>query len=117
MKNGRIYEAKVEEVHSGDDFIVMVNLGVDGLYKKTRVRLYGVDAPNAYKARADTDAGRVRDEAKSLVSGKCLVEVVAEGKGGWIVNMTIFDDNNQPICLNTLMRERGYVYNNVTKPS
>lgn len=111
MKNGRIYEAKVEEVHSGDDFIVLVNLGVDGLYKKTRVRLYGVDAPNAYKARPDTEAGKVRDEAKLLVNGKCLIEVVSEGKGGWIVNMTVFDESNQPICLNTFMRERGYVYN------
>lgn len=117
MKNGRIYEAKVEEVHSGDDFIVMVNLGVDGLYKKTRVRLYGVDAPNAYKARADTEAGKVRDAAKQLVSGRCLIEVVAEGKGGWIVNMTVFDESNLPICLNTLMRERGYVYANVDKTS
>lgn len=116
MKNGRIYEAKVEEVHSGDDFIVMVNLGIDGLFKRTRVRLYGVDAPNAYKAKADTDAGRVREEAKLLVGGKCLLEVVSEGKGGWIVNMTVFDTSNQPICLNTLMRDRGYVYN-VTKTS
>lgn len=116
MKTCKIYEAEVKEVHSGDDFIVMINLGVDGLYKKTRVRLYGVDAPNAYKSRADTEAGRVRDEAKQLVNGKCLIEVVAEGKGGWIVNMTVFDDANQPVCLNTLMRERGYVYN-TTKTS
>lgn len=110
MKNGRIYEAKVEEVHSGDDFIVMVNLGIGGLFLKTRVRLHGVDAPNAYKSRSDTEAGRVRDEAKQLVNGRCLIEVVSEGKGGWIVNMTIFDESNQPICLNTLMRDRGYVY-------
>ncbi len=115
MKSGRIYEARVEEVHSGDDFIVMVKLGVDGLCKRTRVRLYGVDAPNAYKAKPETEAGKVRDDAKKLVNGRCLIEVVAEGKGGWIVNMTVFDDDNQPVCLNTLMRERGYVYN--AKPS
>ncbi len=110
MKNGRIYEAKVEEVHSGDDFIVMANLGVDGLFKRTRVRLHGVDAPNAYKAAASTEAGRVRDEVKKLVREKCLVEVVSEGKGGWIVNMTVFDDDGQPISLNGLMRDKGYVY-------
>lgn len=110
MKTGKIYEATVEEVHSGDDFIVMVNLGIDGLYKRTRVRLYGVDAPNAYKAKADSDAGRVRDEVKQLVGGKCLVEVVSEGKGGWIISMTVFGQDNQPMCLNTLLRERGYVY-------
>jgi len=117
VKNVRVLEAKVEEVHSADDFILMVNLGVDGLYKKTRVRLHGVDAPNAYKARADTEAGMIRDEVKALLAGKCLVEIIAEGKGGWIVDVKVFDSNNQPICLNTLLRERGYIYNNVTKTS
>jgi len=110
MKNGRLYEAKVEDVHSGDDFIVMVNLGVDGLFKRTRVRLHGVDAPNAYKAMSTTEAGKVRDEVKRLVRERCLIEVVSEGKGGWIVDMTIFDENSQPVHLNTLMRNRGYVY-------
>ncbi len=110
MKTGRIFEAKVEEVHSGDDFILLVNLGVDGLFKKTRVRLHGVDAPNAYKAKPETEAGRVRDEVKKLIGNKCLVELISEGKGGWIVVMTVFDTSNQPMCLNTALRERGYVY-------
>lgn len=114
--NTRIYEARPEEVHSADDFILLVNLGIDGLYKKTRVRLHGVDAPNAYKARADTEAGRVRDEVKELLSGKCLVEVISEGKGGWIAVVTIFNDLGQAQCLNTMLRERGYIYN-ATKTS
>lgn len=110
MTIGRVFEATVEEVHSGDDFVLMVNLGVDGLYKKTRARLHGVDAPNAYKAAATTEAGQVRDEVKTLVRGRCLIEVVSEGRGGWIVNMTIFDQTSQPVSLNTLMRDKGYVY-------
>lgn len=89
----------------------MVNLGVDGIYKRTRVRLHGVDAPNAYKAAADTEAGKVRDDVKRLTRDKCLVEVISEGKGGWIVTMTVFDDDGQPINLNSLMRDKGYVYN------
>lgn len=106
----------MEEVHSGDDFIILANLGVDGLFKRTRVRLHGVDAPNAYKAASFTEAGRVRDEVKKLVRDKCLVEIISEGKGGWIVNMTVFDDDGQPFSLNGLMRDKGYVYNTV-KPS
>lgn len=117
MKITRTYEATVAEVHSADDFILMVNLGVDGLYKRTRVRLHGVDAPNAYKARADTEAGMIRDEVKDLLAGKCLVDVVSEGKGGWIADITVFDSSNQPKSLNTLLRDRGYIYNNVTKTS
>lgn len=110
MNTGRIFEARVEEVHSGDDFILLVNLGVDGLFKRTRVRLHGVDAPNAYKAGPDTEAGRVRDEIRKRIGSRCLVELIAEGKGGWIVNMTVFDSNNQPMCLNKSLQERGYVY-------
>lgn len=112
MSAGRIYEARVEEVHSGDDFILLVNLGVDGLFKRTRVRLHGVDAPNAYKAGPDTEARKVRDEVRRTVGigAKCLIELVTEGKGGWIVNMTVFDAGNHPVCLNTSLRERGYVY-------
>lgn len=110
VKTSRIFEAKVEEVHSGDDFILMVNLGIDGLHKRTRARLHGVDAPNAYKSRPETEAGKVRDEVKRLVGEKCLVELVAEGKGGWIVDMTIFDSANQPVNLNTLLQARGYIY-------
>ncbi len=110
MKNGRLFEAKVEEVHSGDDFILLVNIGVDGLFKRTRVRLHGVDAPNAYKAKPETEAGRVRDEVKKLIGSRCLIDLVSEGKGGWIVTMTVFDDDNQPMCLNNILRDRGYVY-------
>lgn len=116
MKTGRIFEARVEEVHSGDDFILLVNLGVDGLFKRTRVRLHGVDAPNAYKAKPETEAGKVRDEVKKLIGSKCLVELIAEGKGGWIVEMTVFDGDNQPLCLNNLLRERGYVYRTSKTP-
>ena len=33
------FKAIVEEVHSGDDLILMVDLNVDCLYKKVRARL------------------------------------------------------------------------------
>jgi hypothetical protein len=112
MENGRKkYSARVEEVHSGDDFIVLVDLGIDGLYKRTRVRLHGVDAPNAYKAKPETEAGQVRDEVKRLVSGKCIIEVVSEGKGGWIVIMYVQNGPEMDTTsLNDYLAGRGYVY-------
>lgn len=112
MNTGRTYSAKVEEVHSGDDFVLLIDLGVDGLYKRTRCRLHGVDAPNAYRAKSDTEAGLVRDEVKRLVStaGRCHVELISEGKGGWIVRMTLNGPSGEDFCLNTLLRDRGYVY-------
>lgn len=110
VNNGKIYEARVEEVHSGDDFILLVDLGVGGIFKKTRVRLHGVDAPNAYRAGENTDAGRVRDEVRRMIGSKCLIELLNEGKGGWIVEMTVFDSGNRPISLNQVLRDRGYLY-------
>lgn len=104
----------MEEVHSGDDFILLVNLGVDGLFKRTRVRLHGVDAPNAYKAGPETEAGKVRDEIRKRIGSRCMIELITEGKGGWIVNMTLFDAQNQPTCLNKILQERGYVYRPAT---
>lgn len=116
VSTARVFEARVEEVHSGDDFILLVNLGVDGLFKKTRARLHGVDAPNAYRASPASEAGKVRDEIRKRVGSRCLVELITEGKGGWIVNMTVFDNDNQPICLNKVLQERGYVYASAASP-
>lgn len=110
VRNGKTYAVKVEEVHSGDDFIVLVDLGVDGLYKRTRVRLHGVDAPNAYKAKPDTEAGRVRDEVKTLVAGKCFIEVISEGKSGWLVDFTVTLPEGRQASLNEILVNRGYVF-------
>lgn len=111
MNTGRIFSVKVEEVHSGDDFIFLIDLGVDGLFKKTRCRLHGVDAPNAYKAKADTEAGVVRDEVRKLVaSGRCSIELVSEGKGGWIVRLFVADIDGSVVCINDILRDRGYIY-------
>lgn len=102
--------AKVEEVHSADDYILLVNLGVDGLFKRVRARLFGVDTPNAYKAAPDTEAGALRDECKVTLAGRCLIELISEGKGGWIVRMYTQESDTERVCINEVLRERGYVY-------
>lgn len=109
MESNRTFEGRVEEVHSGDDFIAMVDLGVDGLFKKTRIRLHGVDAPNAYKAGPDTEAGKVRDEIKRLTTGKCYIGIISEGRGGWVAEVSV-DRNGERVNINELLRGRGYVY-------
>lgn len=110
MKETKTYEAKIEEVHSGDDFILLVDLGVDGLYKRVRARLHGVDAPNAYKAGPGTEAGIVRDEVKNMLGGRCRVDVVSEGKGGWVVRLHTHTVTGF-VCINDVLRDKGYVYN------
>lgn len=113
MTQNRTYEVTTYEVHSGDDFVFMVDLGVGGLFLRTRCRLHGVDSPNAYKAKPDTEAGELREEIRRLLSrGRCFIEVISEGRGGWIVKLTVVPHDGDPICVNTMLRQRGYVYLN-----
>jgi hypothetical protein len=110
VQERRVYDARVEEVHSGDDFILLVELGVDNLFKKIRARLHGVDAPNAYRAGPDTEAGVVRDEVRAMCAqGKCRISVVSEGKGGWVVRLYV-QSGEQDICVNDVLRDKGYIF-------
>lgn len=107
----RSYYVTVEEVHSGDDLMVLVDLGIDKLYKKVRIRLQGVDTPNAYKAKNDTEAGLLRDEVKRITANKCRIEVVSEGKGGWLVVLFAEDPKKRAeVNVNELLVTRGFVY-------
>lgn len=105
------FEATVEEVHSGDDLVVLVNLGVDGLFKKVRARLRGVDTPSAYKAKHSTEAGTVRDDVRSVI-GKhpCTLLLHSNGRGGWLITLTIHPPGAEPINLNEYLISKGYVF-------
>lgn len=108
----RRYHATVEEVHSGDDLILMVELGHDSLFKRVRVRLQGVDTPDAYKADATTEAGRIRDQVRSMTKDKkCVIEVHSNRKGGWIVTLFIRGANDEFFDLNKHLKDAGFVFN------
>lgn len=114
----RLYEVEVEEVHSGDDLVLLVNLGIDGLYKRVRARLKGVDTPSAFRASKDTEAGEVRDFLKSLVSkGRCAIELHSQGKGGWMVTLYVIRRDEQQVSnVNELLIRKGYVYKGKETP-
>lgn len=110
MAERKTFEVTVEEVYSGDDLVLMVNLGVGGLYKKVRARLVGVDTPSAFQAPRNTEAGRVRDLVKSSVGrGKCSIELHSEGKGGWLVTLFV-NAGGTPLNVNGMLADKGYVY-------
>lgn len=108
----KVFKCRIEEVHSGDDFVGVVDLGVDGLMKKTRLRLHGVDAPNAYRSGPNTEAGRIRDEVKRLLLGvSTLIRVIRIGSGGWVVEVFIEQTNGEPLLnVNKFLQARGYTY-------
>lgn len=105
------YLATVEEVRSGDDLMLMVDLGLDDLYKRVRVRLRGVDTPDAYKAGPETDAGKIREEVRKLTRNKCRIVVSGKNRSGWIVDLHYTPHEGQANgCLNDMLIARGYIY-------
>lgn len=111
IQEQKVYDVEVEEVHSGDDLILMVNLNIDGLFKRVRARLKGVDTPSAFKAGKGTEAGEIRDMLRSLVStAKCSIELHAYGRGGWVVTLLATRRGSETINVNELLISKGYVY-------
>ena len=106
-----VYSVKVEEVHSGDDLILMVDLGIDNLYKRVRARLAGVDCPDAYRAAPDTVAGKVRDSVREITRAECRAKVHQQGgRGGWLVTLMYKTPDSAFISLNDKLITDGYVY-------
>jgi hypothetical protein len=113
MGHERSFNVVVEEVHSGDDLVLMVDLGVDGLHKRVRARLKGVDTPSAFRAKQDTAAGAIRDTIRGMIVGApCSILLHSHGKGGWVV--TLFMEaatvGTDTININELLVLQGYVY-------
>ncbi len=104
------YHVDVVEVHSGDDLVLMVDLGIDGLHKRVRARLHGVDTPDAYKTTANTEAGQVRKHVQTLtIHKRCFIKVHTIGAGGWKVSLYLGpNDSNE--CLNDILKAKGYIY-------
>lgn len=113
MEDTVTYPCEVREVFSGDDLIVLVDLGFEGLYKRQRVRLHGVDTPNAVGAGNDTEAGRIRKEVRSLTRGrKAQLTIISRNSNSWVVALVVEADPEVggTINLNEYLREKGYIF-------
>lgn len=110
----KVFEVTVEEVHSGDDVVLFVNLGIDNLYKRVRARLRGVDTPSAFKAKASSEAGTVRELVREVTAkGRCSAIVHSQGKGGWLITLSVMhrsEVGEVTTNVNELLVSRGYVY-------
>lgn len=107
---GKRFTAEVKDVFSGDDLVVMVDLNVDDLWKRRRVRLHGVDTPNAVRAGPETPAGQVRAYIKNLCQGRKLeIEVVSQGVSCWVVKAWVLLDDG-PHNLNDDLSAQGFAY-------
>lgn len=106
------FSAKVVEVYSGDDLMLMVDLGIDNLHKRVRARLFGVDTPDGYKSENTTNAGKVREEVKHMVKNvPCTITLHSERRTGWIVSLYFLNNkDNTSMSLNQYLIDQGYVF-------
>lgn len=104
------FPCEVKEVFSGDDLIVFVDLGVEGLFKRQRVRLAGVDTPNAVNAAESTEAGEIRREVRMLARHKKgRLTIVRRNTTSWVVELVV-ETPAGPVNLNKMLIERGYEF-------
>lgn len=102
------FTCEVKSVFSGDDLVVLVDLGIEDLWKRRRVRLKGVDTPDAVRQSANTEAGRIRDEVRLLVKNKRgKLQVIDKNSASWVVVLTV-DTPAGPVNVNDYLIQKGY---------
>lgn len=105
------YQCEVKEVYSGDDLIVHLDLEIEGLWKRQRVRLHGVDTPNGVRATPDSEAGKVRAEIRAMTRNrKAVIRVISRGTTSWIVILVV-ETPAGPKDINDYLIEKGYRFN------
>lgn len=103
-----VYIGEVTDVYSGDDLIVMVDLGVEDLFKRRRIRLHGVDAPNAIGASSQTEAGKIRAYVRGLCERKRVrLSVVSKNLRSWVAVIEVLGDG-EPHNINQDLISQGY---------
>lgn len=101
---------EVLQVFSGDDLIVLVDLQVESLFKKQRVRLFGVDAPNAVRSKTETAAGQIRAYVRALCKNRKIeLKVISRGAASWVVTAWVVTENGLH-NLNEDLIAQGYAY-------
>lgn len=110
MEQTKSYAVRVSDVFSGDDLMVMVDLGVDDLWKRKRIRLHGVDTPNAVHAADDTEAGRVRRLVRGIAGNRTgTINLRSRGSGSWVVEL-IINTPDGPLNLNEYLINQGFQF-------
>lgn len=104
------YSCEVREVFSGDDLIALVDLGVENLWKRQRIRLAGVDTPTAINANGDTEAGKIRSKVRTMTRGrKATVTVISRNANSWVVTLVV-ETTEGVVNINEFLIAQGYEF-------
>lgn len=104
------YTCEVREVFSGDDLVALIDLGVENLWKRQRIRLSGVDTPSAISANGDTEAGKLRSTVRSMTRGrKGKLVIVSRNTNSWVVTLVV-DTAQGVVNINDFLIAQGYEF-------
>jgi hypothetical protein len=106
----RLFTGEAKEVFSGDDLILLIDLGMDDLWKRKRVRLHGVDTPNAVNQGPETEAGKLRTYVRELVKNKRLHITPVSQNGNSMVAIIEIEREGERFNLNDDLIARGYKF-------
>lgn len=102
----------VKNIYSADDLILMLDLGHDGLYRLTRCRLVGVDAPSTFNSKNEEAVNLKNFVSKALnLSSESFIEVSSYLTNSWLVVLYTKDPKTQAfVSLNQVLINNGYVF-------
>jgi hypothetical protein len=110
MNEPEVYEGQLVAAYSGDDLIVMLDLKVESLHKKMRIRLSGVDTPNGIGASPESEAGRIRADVLKMCRNKQLrVTIVNKQSTKWIAVVEVNRDG-ELFNINNDLISKGYEF-------
>jgi micrococcal nuclease len=81
------YQAQIQKVVDGDTYVIDIDLGLTVWVRNEKIRLYGVDTPEVYGVKKDSEEYKkgkmASDFAKSLIKKgqQAIVETMKDAKG------------------------------------
>ena len=108
------YSVKVLDVRSGDDLILMVDIGFDNLYKRVRARLKGVDTPNATPDGGipSEEAKNVQQYVKQKISSRPAFADLhgITRRGWWLITLYVQISDTELYSINSMLKKEGHTF-------
>ena len=123
------YQAQIQKVVDGDTYEIDIDLGLKVWARKEKVRLYGVDTPEVYGVKKDSEEYKLgkqaSDFAKSIIKKGdwSIVETMKDAKGKYGRYLAVLYIRVEPeileglenirvigdfYCLNDILVAKGY---------
>lgn len=96
------FNVDILTIQTGDDMQALVELGHDSMYRRTRLRLFGVAAPEIGSEQYNSTIREIH----KLIGEKGIIKVHYVRGSSWIV--TLWNSDMQSV--NNKLIDMGYVY-------